>query len=94
MLLKYLPRIVALFLMVYMIFGASKVLTFAVETEEDQTVMEAEVEESTEEVTEETELEIDEIPDDLYQAYVLGCLFFFVIVIVFYFSYKLFAMFF
>lgn len=36
----------------------------------------------------------DELPDDLYQSYVLGCLFFFVVVIVFYFSYKLFAMFF
>lgn len=36
----------------------------------------------------------DELPDDLYQSYVLGCLFFFVAVILFYFCYKLFAMFF
>lgn len=36
----------------------------------------------------------DELPDDLYQSYVLGCLFFFVVVILFYFAYKLFAMFF
>ena len=37
---------------------------------------------------------IDEIPDDLYQAYVLGFLLFFTIVIVFYFGYRFIAMFF
>lgn len=36
----------------------------------------------------------DAIPDDLFKSYVLGCLFFFVIVIVAYFSCKFFAMFF
>lgn len=43
---------------------------------------------------EEAEEEVAAIPDDLYKSYVLGCLFFFVIVTVVYFSYKFFAMFF
>lgn len=50
-------------------------------------------EESTEE-TEEAEPVEGEITDAQYKAYVLGCLFFFVAVTLFYFSYKLFAMFF
>lgn len=41
-----------------------------------------------------TEVVVDDIPDDTYQAYVLGCLFFFVVVILFYFAYKFLKMFF
>lgn len=36
----------------------------------------------------------DELPDDLYQSYVLGFLAFFVVVVIFYFGYKFIAMFF
>lgn len=51
--------------------------------------------EDTENVEEETtEPSVDQIPDDLYQSYVLGCLFFFVAVILFYFAYKFLKMFF
>ena len=79
---------------------------YAVETEEEPgdpvTVIEDVIPEPEPEsidenlIEEEAEEEpvIDEIPDDLYQAYVLGFLLFFTIVIVFYFGYRFIAMFF
>ena len=91
MLLKNLPRLSAFLLVAVLACTCIAPTAYAVGPEAEPEIIDAEV---IEEVTEETEPVIDEIPDDLYQAYVLGCLFFFVIVIVFYFSYKLFAMFF
>lgn len=91
MLLKYPLRLSAFLLAVFLICGNCVPAAYAAESESGSEVIDAEV---IEEVTEEEEPVIDEIPDDLYQSYVLGCLFFFVIVIVFYFGYKFFAMFF
>lgn len=91
MLLKYSLRFSALLLVAVLVCACCAPTAYAVETGEETEVIDAEI---TEEVTEEVEAVVDEIPDDLYQSYVLGCLFFFVIVIVFYFSYKLIAMFF
>lgn len=91
MLLKYPLRVIPLLLAVVLICMSWAPAAYAAESESGSEVIDAEI---VEEVTEETEPVIDEIPDDLYQSYVLGCLFFFVIVIVFYFGYKFFAMFF
>ena len=79
--------------------GETETETTTEETEETET---GSTSESTDTGTTETEPTVvyiqvpaeDELPDDLYQSYVLGCLFFFVAVILFYFCYKLFAMFF
>lgn len=62
----------------------------------DETNIET-IEETTTETTEESEETVTaegEITDAQFKAYVLGFLFFFTVVILFYFSYKLFAMFF
>lgn len=91
MLLKYPRWLTALLLLAVLICGNSASAAYSVESDTEPAVIDAEV---IEEFTEETAPVIDEIPDDVYQSYVLGCLFFFVIVIVFYFGYKFFAMFF
>ena len=98
MLLKYPRWLTALLLVAFLICGNCVPAAYAVGPDAEPEVMDAEIVEETEpaieEVTEEEEPVIDEIPDDLYQSYVLGCLTFFVVVIVFYFSYKFIVMFF
>lgn len=89
--INHLQRFSVLLLVIFLICVSCAPAAYAVGPEAEVEIIDAEV---IEEVTEETEPVIDEIPDDLYQSYVLGCLFFFVIVIVFYFGYKFFAMFF
>lgn len=88
---KVLLRPVLLLLMVLCIFSACVPVAHADEITDEPVASEAVV---VSEVTEETESVEGEITDAQFKAYVLGCLFFFVVVILFYFSYKLFAMFF
>lgn len=96
--INHLQRFSVLLLVIFLICVSCAPAAYAVGPDVEPEVMDAEIVEETEpaieEVTEETEPVIDEIPDDLYQSYVLGCLTFFVVVIVFYFSYKFIAMFF
>lgn len=91
MLLKYPLRLSAFLLAAVLICMSCAPAAYAVGPEAEVEIIDAEV---IEEAIEETAPVIDEIPDDVYQSYVLGCLFFFVIVVVFYFGYKFFAMFF
>ena len=89
MLLKYPLRLTAFLLAVVLICANCAPAVCAAGPEPEVVTVEV-----IEEVVEETEPVIDEIPDDVYQSYVLGCRFVFVAIIVFYFGYKFFAMFF
>ena len=97
------PRRLVVFLLAVALLCVN---AYAVETEEEPgdpvTVIEDVIPEPEPESIDENLIEeeaeekpvIDDIPDDLYQAYVLGFLLFFTIVIVFYFGYRFIAMFF
>ena len=66
-------------------------------TEETEEPLPEEPEPTPEVITEIVYVEVpavDELPDDEYQAYMLGCMVFFVAVVLFYFSYKFIKMFF
>lgn len=94
---KVLLRPVLLLLMVLCIFSTCVPVAHADEITDEPAASESVVvSELLEEMeaTEETESVEGEITDAQYKAYVLGCLSFFVAVILFYFSYKFLRMFF
>lgn len=92
--IKALLRPVSLLLMALCVFSVCVPLASAVDNGSFSSEAAVISEITEEDVTEEIEAVEGEISDVQFKAYVLGCLFFFVVVILFYFSYKLFAMFF
>lgn len=97
---KFLRRSVFLLLCVLCLFISCVPSAYAVESDssavESTVISEVAEEETTAEETTEEEAEPveGEITDAQFKAYVLGCLSFFVAVILFYFSYKFLRMFF
>lgn len=88
---KVLLRPVLLLFMVLCIFSACVPVAHADKITDEPAASESIV---VSELLEETESVEGEITDAQYKAYVLGCLSFFVAVILFYFSYKFLRMFF
>ena len=92
--IKVLLRPVALLLMALCVFSACVPLACAVGDGSSSSEAAVISEITEDEVTEEIEAVEGEITDAQYKSYVLGCLFFFVAVILFYFCYKFLRMFF
>ena len=92
-------RFAALWFMALCLFTACVPLAFAADTGDSSAIESAVISDLTGDSSAasgsaDVELVEGEITDAQFKSYVLGCLFFFVVVILFYFAYKLFAMFF